>query len=536
MSDNIKILVADKLAPAGVEYLQAQPGVEVDVKTGLSEDELASTVKEYHGLLIRSAVQVTANVLQSPGELKAIARAGVGVDNIDLNAATNAGVLVMNSAEASTITTAEHAFAMLMALARNIGPAYKTMSDGGWDRNKYVGRELMGKTLGVVGFGRIGCTVVERGLAFGMKALAYDPFFNADTALDGRVRLVKSFDELVEQVDFLSFHVPLNDHTRNMLNAERFGKAKDGLMVINAARGGVIDIPALIAALDSGKCGGAAIDVFEQEPPPEDDPLRSHPKVLCTPHLGASTSEAQEGVSTSACSQILEYLKGEGLRGAVNASGVSFNLDAMQMRFVDLAERMGRLVAPMCEQGISEVTVTCQGSTLPAAASTIERVILVELLRSQIEAPVNVVNALPFAEERNIRSRCVVEDKSRTFARVAIDIKSGDETRHIAGCVYADGRPRILEINNYHMDMVPEGNMVLLLNEDKPGMVGMVGREIGDADANIADMALSRCGATAMMVIKVDSVCEESLINRLRARPGVLKVAAITLPELADVD
>ncbi|MBI1375069.1 MAG: phosphoglycerate dehydrogenase [Phycisphaera sp.] len=533
--NTLRILVAGDIAPAGIEYLESQSDIKVDVVPVpelKQEDKLIELLREHDGFLLRSNPKVTAKVLANPGRLKAIARAGVGVDNIDLDAATNAGVLVMNSAEASTITTAEHAFTLMMALARNVGPAYKTMSNGGWDRNKFVGRELYGKTLGLVGFGRIGRTVAERALAFGMTVLAFDPVFNADTALDGKVRLVKSFDDLVPECDFVSFHVPLNEHTRNMLNAERFAKAKDGMMVINAARGGVIDIPALIEALDSGKCGGAAIDVYETEPPAEDDPLRTHPKVLCTPHLGASTTEAQEGVSTAACLQIVEYLRGENIRGAVNAPGVRLDLDPAQLKFVDLARRMGRLIAPMCEAGISDVTITCNGDLLTGASDTIERMTLVELLSARLDTPVNVVNANLLAEARGITIRTVNEDKARTTPRVTIELTSGDTKRRIVGSVFNDGMPRILEINGYHMDMVPVGPIAILLNEDKPGMIGMVGTEFGSANANIADMALSRKGDTAMMVLKLDVEPDASLLNRLSARPGILKIVVVKMPTL----
>jgi D-3-phosphoglycerate dehydrogenase len=529
----LKILIADSLAAAGVESLEQAEGVEVEIKTGLSPEQLAQIVGEYDGLAVRSAAQVTAEVLANPGRLKAIVRAGVGVDNIDLDAATRAGVLVMNSAEASTITTAEHAFALLMALARNIGPAYKTMSEGGWDRKKFTGVELRGKTMGIVGLGRIGQTVADRALAFGMDVLAFDPVFNAETALDGKVRLVKTFADLVAQVKFLSFHVPLNDHTRYMLNAEVLAGAKDGLMVINAARGGVIDPPALIEALDSGKCAGAAIDVYEQEPPGDDDPLRSHPKILNTPHLGASTSEAQEAVSTHACAQLLEYLRGEGIRGAVNAAGVRLDLAPEQLKFVDLASRMARLIGPMCEEGIADVTVYCHGESLGTAASTIERMALVDLLATQLDEPVNVVNATLFAEQRGIKVQSVLEQSAKS-PRLVIEINKGDRVRRIVGSVFADGLPRILEINGFGMDMVPAGPMLLLQNEDKPGMIGLVGGEFGSEGANIADMALSRRGDTALMVLKLDEPVSESFINRLRARPGILKVAAVKLPPLSD--
>jgi D-3-phosphoglycerate dehydrogenase len=524
----LNILVGDKLAQQGLDYLKSNPGVNVDIKVGLKEDEIAAIIGNYDGLLVRSGVQVTAKVLAHPGKLKAIARAGVGVDNIDLDAATRGGVLVMNSADASTVTTAEHAFTLLMALARNIGPAYKTMADGGWDRNKFVGRELRGKTLGIVGFGRIGRTVAVRALAFEMKVISFDPVFNAETALDGKVKMVKSFDELVAQSDFVSFHVPLNDHTRNMFNAERFDKAKKGIMIVNAARGGVIDLEALEAAIASGKCGGAALDVFEVEPLDAASPLRKNPKILLTPHLGASTVEAQDAVSNDACAQLLEYLKGEGIRGAVNAAGVRLDLDPTQAKFVDLAQRAARLIAPMCEAGIGEVTVTLKSQALAGAANTIERMVLVELLNSSLDVPVNVVNAKLVADQRGIKIRAVVEDNQST-PRLIIEVKSGKETRRIAGAVFSDGQPRVLEINGYHMDIVPNGPMVFILNEDKPGMIGMVGNEFGSAGANIADMALSRRGTNAMMVLKLDQAPDKTLLDRLRGKPGIVKVAAINL-------
>jgi len=552
MSQNTRILVGDKLAPKGLDYLNSFKDVEVEVKTGLSEEELAEIIGDYDGLVIRSGVQVTAKVLENRGKLKAIARAGVGVDNIDLDAATKAGVLVMNSAEASTVTTAEHAFTLMMALARNIGPAYKTMTEGGWDRGKFVGTQLHGKTLGIVGFGRIGQTVAERALAFGMKVVAgrigqtvaeralafgmkvvaFDPVFNADTALDGQVKIHKNFEKMLPELDVISFHVPLNEHTRGMLGEKTFPLCKEGLLIVNASRGGVVDIPALLKALDDGKVGGAAIDVYEEEPPAEDDPLRNHPKVLVTPHLGASTAEAQEAVSTEACAQILEYLRGEGLRGAVNLGGVRLDLDPTQQRYVDLAERMAHVVAPTCDAGIGDVQVTLEGESLGGAANAIERTAVIELLKAHLDIPVNMVNVKMVAEQRGIHSRTTMIDEPRTHPLVTLDIQTGEKTRHIVGTVYADGQPRVLEIDGYHMDMVPEGPMLIINNEDKPGMVGLIGKLIGDAGLNIADMTLSRRGKMALTVLKLDSVPDKATLKTLAEQPGLMKFNAIHLPEL----
>jgi len=532
-TETLRILVADKLAEPGLDAMRAA-GAQVELKPGLSEDELAAIAGEYDGMVVRSGAQVTAKVLQTPGRLRAIARAGVGVDNIDLDAATRVGVLVMNSAEASTITTAEHAFALLMALARNIGPAYRTMADGGWDRNKFVGAQLAGKTLGIVGFGRIGRTVAERALAFDMKVLAFDPLFNEASALDGRVNFVTRFDELLPNIDFLSFHVPLNDHTRHMLNAEAFATAKPGLRVVNAARGGVIDPDALLAALDAGQCAGAALDVYDVEPLEAESPLRRHPRVLCTPHLGASTAEAQEAVSTHACEQLIEYLRGEGIRGAVNAPGLRLDLTDFQRSFVDLAQRMGRLIAPMCAEGFREVAITLQGERPAAAASTIERVALVELLSSLFAEQVNVVNVRHVAEQRGIAVKLIVEDERRPVPMLRLDLACPSQRRYIVGRVDELGVPRVLEINGYHMDMVPAGPMVLMHNEDRPGMIGLVGTAFGDAGANIADMTITRRGETAIMILKLDVPPKADLLDRLRKEPGILKVAALELPAAAE--
>jgi D-3-phosphoglycerate dehydrogenase len=544
MADKFKILAADKLAEEGLDFLRSQPDVELINKPGLKEAELAAIAGEHDAMIVRSGVTVTAKVLENPGRLRIVARAGVGVDNIDLEAATAKGILVVNSAEASTITTAEHAFALMMALARNIGPAYKTMSEGGWDRSKFNGRQLAGKTLGVVGFGRIGRTVAERALAFGMQVVAYDPFYAQPTAMDGKVKMFTSFLDLAPHADILTFHVPLNDQTRGLLNAESFAKCRRGVLVVNASRGGVVDESAVIPAIDAGQCGGAALDVFETEPPPADSPLRKHPKVLLTPHLGASTVEAQQAVSVDAAASCLSFLRGEGIHGAVNAGGLRLDLDPVQMRFVDLAQRMAKLISPMITRGIASVTIELAGAELSSAEGTIERMSLVGLLQGHLDVPLNIVNVKHVAEQRGIKLSTVkVDDPSgpaKAGPQLAIIIKGppgavdpaspvGDETRRIVGRVYQDLRPRVVEINGYFMDMVPTGSMVLIQNQDVPGQIGMVGTEFGGAKVNIADMAISRRGDTALMVLKVDGDPPASLIESLKKKRGILKVAVVKL-------
>ncbi len=536
-----RILAADKLAQEGLAFIESQPDAELVNKPGLSEDEYAAIVGEHDAMIVRSGIQVTEKILANPGRLKVIARAGVGVDNIDLKAATAQGILVVNTAEASTITTAEHAFALMMALLRNIGPAHGTMAAGGWDRGKYQGRQLCGKTLGVIGFGRIGQTVAERALAFGMEVVAFDPFINAETMLDGRVRMFTDFAEMVPHADVLTFHVPLNDATRGMLNAQTFALCRDGVYVVNAARGGVVDESDLMRALESGKCAGAALDVFTAEPPPADSPLRKHPHLLTTPHLGASTREAQQAVSVDAAAACLAYLRGEGIQGAVNAGGLKIDLTPMQGRYVDLARRMARLISPMITRGIACVTIEVVGKDLAGGASMIERQALVCLLQDYLSDPVNIINVNEVAERRGIKVRTVQsEDDKLPGGQLTVEVTgpagatdpttpAADQTRRIVGRVYDDHQPRVIEINRYHMDMVPTGHMAFVLNEDRPGMIGIVGAEFGEAGVNIADMTISRRDDTAMMVLKLDAEAPEALLNRLKARPGILKAAAVQL-------
>jgi len=547
------ILAADKIAPEGLDWISAQDDCRLINKPGLSEEQYAQLLAAggIHAMIVRSGVKVTAAMLENPGDLRVIARAGVGVDNIDIDAATAKGILVVNTAEASTITTAEHAYALMCALARNIGPAYKTMTEGGWDRSKFAGNQLAGKTVGIVGFGRIGQTFAKRALAFEMDVLAYDPFINAPTMLDGQVKMYRDFKEMLPHCDILTFHVPLNDETRGMLNEETFKLCREGVMVINASRGGVVDEEAIIPALDSGQCGGIALDVYTSEPPAEDSPLRTHPKLLCTPHLGASTKEAQTAVSTDAALQCLEYLRGKGIKGAVNAGGVRVDLDQTQSAFVDLAERMSHLIAPMITRGIANVTIELGSKKLGPASGTIERTVLIGLLQPHTEHRLNVINVGPYAEQRGIKTRTVVVEEgdgsgAPSLPEIALQIKApkenldrdtpaADQTRRIVGHVYDDGRPRVVEINGYHMDMVPAGHMAMIQNEDKPGIIGMVGMEFGDAGVNIADMTISRreCDGkvTALMVLKLDAPAPDDLLSRLLARPGILKISPVKLPE-----
>src|SRR5215212_10594931 len=392
----MRILVADKLADEGLEFLK-QTGIDFDTKVGLKEDQLAAEVPNYDALIVRSGAKVTAKVLANPGKLKAIARAGVGVDNIDLDAATSKGVLVLNTAEASTRSTAEHALALMMSLARKIPSAHQSLKSGQLEwkkRGQYQGTQLAGKTLGVVGLGRIGRTVATRAIAMEMNVLGFDPYFNAPTALDGKVKLVRDFDEFLRQVDVITFHVPGGESTRHLINRERLfnGTVKPNLLIINDARGEVIDEFAVADALKEKKIAGAAIDVYQTEPPQKDHPLFGLENVVLTPHLGASTDEAQTAVSVEAAKAIVAYLKSGEIRGAVNAGGIKLDLPPDEAPFAKLASRIGALLAGYCDGGYKTITLRVSGPRATKLMNTLLRLAAVELLKPHLDTPVNVIN------------------------------------------------------------------------------------------------------------------------------------------------
>jgi len=537
----MRILVADKLAEEGLDFLK-QAQADFDVKVGLKEDELASAVETggYDALIVRSGAKVTAKVLEKPGALKAIARAGVGVDNIDLDAATTKGILVLNTAEASTLSTAEHALALMMSLARKIPQAHAHVRGGNWKKTQYQGTQLAGKTLGVVGLGRIGRTVAARALAMEMHVVGFDPFFTGATALDGKVTLVRDFDQFLSQLDVITFHVPGGDATRHLLNRQRlFEKCRPNLLVVNDARGEVLDEIALADAIKEKKIAGAAIDVFATEPPAKDHPLFALENVVLTPHLGASTDEAQTAVSVDACKAIVAYLTNGEIRGAVNAGGLKLDLPADERPFAELARRMGALLAGVCEGGIRTITVRTSGTKAPKLMNTLLRLATVELLRPHLELAVNLINVEHLARSRGIELVQINEPAPPAglvgdIVGIRADSPDGQSHR-VLGTVYADGLPRVLRIDRFSMDFIPEGNIVLIENRDQPGVIGTVGSSFGDASVNIADMVISReflpdGSATALMVIKTDSEPPVALLNRLRARPNILRVKSLVLP------
>ena len=528
-----KILVADKLAEEGLKRLTEAEGVEVDVRVGLSEDELAAAVGDYEGMIIRSGVEVTAKVLASPGRLRAIARAGVGVDNVDLEAATRAGILVMNTPDANTIATAEHTIGMMLSLARKIPAGCRHVKDGEWQRSQFVGTQLADKTLGVVGLGRVGRAVAERALGFGMKIVAQDPFFHGRTALDGRVKMVESLEDLVAVSDYLTLHTVLSDETRGLINADVLARAKPGIRIINCARGPLVDEAALAAAIRDGTVAGAAVDVYAAEPP-VDSPLVGLDEVVCTPHLGASTREAQLAVSVEAVEMLLDYLLHERIHSAVNVTGLGAPMSERHQVFVDLIRRMGAILSSLSTRGIGDVDMVMHGGSLESVGGTLSRYALVELLRPHIGEPVNLINAEAIAADRGIELKVThVKRGEEATDRLVLTVQSGERPISVEGTVFTDNLPRVLAIDGYRMDIVPEGHMIIIRNDDEPGVIGLVGTLMGDRHVNIADMTVSRRGDTALIVLKIDAPPPQAVLDELLSRtPPIQRVRAVSLPPL----
>lgn len=530
------ILVADKLAEEGLAILKAQTDVNLKVQPKWAPGELASVLGNYDGVIIRSGVKITAKDMEKPGKLKAIARAGVGVDNVDVPAATRAGIMVMNTPDANTITTAEHTITLMMSLSRKIPLADAHLRGGGWERNQFMGTQLAGKTLGIIGFGRIGRAVAKRALGLEMKVVAHDPFFFAETALDGQVKMFKELDALLPMCDYITVHVPGDEKTKGLINAERIAKCKKGIRLINCARGGIINEKALAEGIKSGQVAGAAIDVYEPEPPPKDLELFTlGDKVVVTPHLGASTKEAQQAVSVDAVNEMLMYLRGQGIHGAVNAGGVDLNLSTPEKAYADLAQRMGIMLAAIADKGFDSITLRTNGELPKRITPTLQRLAVTALLRPFMSQHVNVVNAFHLAEQRGISIRHETMGQAHQRAiqhSIELEITENGKAHTIIGTVFADNLPRVLAIKDYWMDMIPEGPMALIVNKDQPGVIGLVGTTFGKLKVNIADMTISRKGEKALMILKLDAEPTADLLEALRKEPQIEVIKSFLLPPL----
>lgn len=529
-----RILVADKLAAEGLDRLRDDSAVEFEVKIGMSPSEIAETIGAFDGMIIRSGVKITADCLTHPGKLKAIARAGVGVDNVDLDAATAAGVLVMNTPDANTVSTAEHTMAMLLSLLRHIPDAHAHVRAGEWNRSGFVGSQLAGKTLAVVGLGRVGRAVAERALAFGMRVIAFDPFIGAETVFDGAVRVVSDLDDLLAEADCITLHAKVTDETRHMIGVERLGRMKPTAVLVNCARGELVDEAALADALNEERIAGAAIDVYSQEPP-VGSPLLEAKNVVLTPHLGASTREAQLAVSLEAVDALIDYLVRGEIRSAVNVVGLPSHFSELDRAHLDLCGRMAAILSPLCAGGIDRLCLTTYGERIGHLAPTLARQCIADLLGPHIDARINLVNADSVARERGIKIEATAHDSATDHANpVNVTIHTHDGVHQVRGIVFADGRPRILAIDGYPMEMVPEKSLVMIVNDDRPGVIGMVGRVFGEHDINIADMTLSRRDKTALMLLKLDAAPSASVVETLNAADEIISVRTVSLPPVVE--
>jgi D-3-phosphoglycerate dehydrogenase len=517
-----RVLISDALSPAAVQIFKDRGiAVEFQPNLGKDKDKLAETINGYDGLAIRSATKVTPKILEQAKNLKVIGRAGIGVDNVDIPAATSKGVIVMNTPFGNSITTAEHAITLMLSLARQIPAADQSTQAGKWEKNRFMGVEITGKTLGVIGCGNIGSIVVERAQGLRMRVIAYDPFLSPERALDLGVEKV-DLDELLRRADFITLHTPLTDKTRNIIDAKALAKTKKGVRIVNCARGGLVDETALRAALDSGQVAGAAFDVFTVEPATE-NPLFGHPNVICTPHLGAATTEAQENVALQIAEQMADYLLQGAISNAVNFPSITAEEAPKLKPFIELAEKLGSFAGQLTETGITKVQITYEGAVAHMKTRALTSAALTGLLRPML-GDVNVVSAPVIAKERGM----VVEETTREAvgdydSLVTITVVTETQTRSVSGTVFADGRPRIVNIKGIRMDAGFGPSMIYITNLDKPGFIGKFSSTLGDAGINIATFHVGRDapGGNAIALIEIDGDLPDDVLEKVRKLPQV---------------
>ncbi|MBP2237282.1 D-3-phosphoglycerate dehydrogenase [Sinorhizobium kostiense] len=517
-----RVLVSDELSETAVQIFRDR-GIEVDFepKLGKDKERLAEVIGKYDGLAIRSATKVTEKLIAAATNLKVVGRAGIGVDNVDIPAASRRGIIVMNTPFGNSITTAEHAIALMFAVARQLPAADTSTQSGKWEKSKFMGVEITGKVLGVIGAGNIGSIVCARAIGLKMHVLAYDPFLSKERAEEMGVVKVE-LDELLAQADFISLHVPLTDKTRNILGAEAIAKTKPGVRIINCARGGLVDEKALAEALKSGHVAGAGFDVFEVEPATE-SPLFGLPNVVCTPHLGASTTEAQENVALQVAEQMSDYLVKGAVTNAINMPSITAEEAPILKPFIRLADVLGAFVGQVTESAIKEIEILYDGSTAAMNTKALTSAVLAGLIRPQV-ADVNMVSAPIMIKEKGIILSEVKRDKTGVFdGYIKLTVTTANQTRSVAGTVFSDGKPRFIQIKGINLDADVGNHMVYLTNTDVPGMIGFIGTTLGDAGVNIANFQLGRekQGGDAIALLYVDGPVSEPVLDRLRANPAV---------------
>ena len=518
-----RVLIADKLSPAAVAIFERH-GLEVDVKPGLSPDEQKAIIGDYDGIAIRSATKVTRDMLSAAGRLKVVGRAGIGVDNVDIEAATEAGVVVMNTPFGNSVTTAEHALAMMMALARQLPAADRSTRAGKWEKSRFVGVELSGKTLGVIGCGNIGSIVANRAQGLKMRVMAFDPFLSPDRAADIGVEKV-DLDQLLERADIITLHTPMTEQTRNVLSAENLQRTKKGVRIVNCARGGLIDEAALAALVETGHIAGAALDVFAEEPARE-SPLFALDDVIVTPHLGASTAEAQEQVALEIAEQMSDYLLKGAIINALNMPSVTAEEAPRLKPYMQLAEQLGSFAGQLTETGLKGVKITYAGEVARLNTRPLTQIILKGLL-SPLLASVNMVNAPAVARSRDIGVTTVeTEDLDGYRTLVSVEVETERGPREVAGTLIHEGAPRVVRIRGIDIEVRLAPHMLYVRNQDKPGFIGALGGVLGDAGINIATFHLGRerAGGDAIALVEVDAAVPTDVLKQIEALPQVLQV------------
>jgi D-3-phosphoglycerate dehydrogenase / 2-oxoglutarate reductase len=525
----VKVLIADTVLPVCADVLR-RAGIEADLRPGISGTELLAAVADVEGIIVRSDTRITEEVMRAAPSLRVVGRAGAGVDNIDVAAATKRGVVVMNAPGENTISAAEHTLSLMLALARQIPLADRSMKAGRWDRGKILGVELAGKTLGILGLGKVGREVAARARAFGMDVIGFDPVLTEDVAARLGVALVP-IETVYERSDFITLHLPLTDATRHLIGRDELARCRRGVRILNVARGGIIEEAALCDALRSGHVAGAALDVFEKEPP-VGSPLLSLDSVILTPHLGASTQEAQEKVAVRIAEQIAAYLKDNLVANAVNMEGIEPHLLPVLQPYRDLCERLGRLLSSLARGPVSEIALEYSGSVQEYPMRPLTAAFLKGFLQAKLSDPVNLVNAHLLAREAGVKVLEVRAAEPQDFtALITVTLRGRDGTRSAAGALFGKREPRLVRLDDFHLDALPKGDMLIVSNDDRPGMVGRIGSAIGAASVNIAYLSLGRdrSGGRAIAVFNVDSPVPDALLRQIAAIDGVLWAERVTL-------
>ncbi len=532
-----RVLICDKLEADGLTILQ-NADIEVDNRPGLKGDELKAALQAADGAIVRSGTRITSDLLETPGKLRAIVRAGVGVDNIDVATATRKGVIVMNTPGGNTISTCEQTWALIFALMRHTSPADSVMHQGGWDRSKFVGTQLAGKTLGVIGLGRIGREVAKRALAMDMKVVGYDPILTADRIAAWGFTPASDVATLLKQVDIVTVHVPMSDETKNLLGAPQLAMLKKGSRVINCARGGIVDEAALYESLKSGHLAGAGLDVFVEEPPPADHPLRTLPNVVLTPHLGASTNEAQKSVALEAAHLLSDYLVRGQVQSAVNLPAVDRKTLQELRPYLDAARRLGLLLTQLHTGSIKKVSLSYRGELTGSGMSWLSAAFATGLLETRLSEMLTPVNAVLLAKERGID---IIEEHNPTrgdFSSLLTAHLVTDKASHLASVtLFGNGYLRLVQLDGFHLEGYLDGNLLIFTHQDKPGIIGFIGTVFGRHGVNIAQMVVGRKeqGGDAVAVLHLDSLPSEAAMNEIKGNSSIKTMNLVKLPPAGEV-